>query len=606
MALIECKNCGNMISDKATTCPKCGVGVNQQQTDDAVADLMYREALDALKRGKNDDAWSLIEGLLAVRPEEPRFLELKEKLEIPTNGATHQSNHLISCEHCGQMVSPRAKKCPKCGQSVSKEQQTPHSAVQQNKEATQQIKSNLIACRHCGHPMSAKAAKCPKCGALTSLGEVVENERKEQEQKRNEELRQLQLKQKAENNEKNYQSAMSYLHNGNCAEAIRLVNQLLSDNPDDEKYKKLKTEIDVAIEKRSRNLCETIKNCLDSGRLEHAQEDMRALINLGVEESSFSDLKNQLENALWQRELETEKAARRKKILIGVVASLVSALLLGVGLYLYHCNKVKQDELVLWRQVEQEGELSIMNEYLIKYPDGEHATQVQDMKAKIQEISDQWSQLESTSDDAALKDFINKCPVGPYHDKAVNALDNLLWNRVITSNTPADYKKYLDNCPSGPHVEEARQWLQQRAEQDAELQARMQLTSDESNIVSYRIRSFFNAMANGDATTMADFVSTPMTSFLGKRNATSSDVIAYMRRVHSGDVYSVDVTMGNISIKKSLTSDGSPLYTASFGFDQRLGREDNTQETFAHYNGTATLNADCLITSIGLNKTSHY
>ncbi|MBR6374799.1 MAG: zinc-ribbon domain-containing protein, partial [Alloprevotella sp.] len=27
MALIQCKECGHMISDKATTCPKCGCAV---------------------------------------------------------------------------------------------------------------------------------------------------------------------------------------------------------------------------------------------------------------------------------------------------------------------------------------------------------------------------------------------------------------------------------------------------------------------------------------------------------------------------------------------------------------------------------------------------
>ena len=32
MALINCSNCGNTISDKALVCPKCGYNFSQQQT----------------------------------------------------------------------------------------------------------------------------------------------------------------------------------------------------------------------------------------------------------------------------------------------------------------------------------------------------------------------------------------------------------------------------------------------------------------------------------------------------------------------------------------------------------------------------------------------
>ena len=33
MALVKCKECGNAVSDKATTCVKCGAPVVKQQTD---------------------------------------------------------------------------------------------------------------------------------------------------------------------------------------------------------------------------------------------------------------------------------------------------------------------------------------------------------------------------------------------------------------------------------------------------------------------------------------------------------------------------------------------------------------------------------------------
>ena len=35
MALIRCNNCGNMISDRAAKCPKCGIHITTAQTYDA-------------------------------------------------------------------------------------------------------------------------------------------------------------------------------------------------------------------------------------------------------------------------------------------------------------------------------------------------------------------------------------------------------------------------------------------------------------------------------------------------------------------------------------------------------------------------------------------
>ena len=129
MALIKCSNCSGNISDKATVCPKCGTPVvthTQPNSDDAIADLMYREALESLKLGKHQDALDYVNGLLAVKPDEPRFLALKAQLEEQEQAkegkeSTHPvpAANLVACNNCGHMISARATKCPKCGTLVN-------------------------------------------------------------------------------------------------------------------------------------------------------------------------------------------------------------------------------------------------------------------------------------------------------------------------------------------------------------------------------------------------------------------------------------------------------------------------------------------------------
>lgn len=84
MALITCSNCGKMVSDKAKACPHCGSPVqasSQRESNDAIAELMYREAKDSMKNGNYEDARNYIEGLLNVKPNDARFIKLKEQLD---------------------------------------------------------------------------------------------------------------------------------------------------------------------------------------------------------------------------------------------------------------------------------------------------------------------------------------------------------------------------------------------------------------------------------------------------------------------------------------------------------------------------------------------
>ncbi len=51
---------------------------------------------------------------------------------------------MIKCEYCGQDISSRAKKCPKCGQKRNTVPTTP--------------------CVECGAPIPQGTSECPKCG----------------------------------------------------------------------------------------------------------------------------------------------------------------------------------------------------------------------------------------------------------------------------------------------------------------------------------------------------------------------------------------------------------------------------------------------------------
>ena len=137
---------------------------------------------------------------------------------------------------------------------------------------------------------------------------------------------------------------------------------------------------------------------------------------------------------------------------------------------------------------------------------------------------------------------------------------------------------------------------------------KQRLTDNEVYDVRNVVTTFFYDAAGGDEEGMLGFVSPTMDKFLGKTNATKVDVVSFMRRLHGDDVYAVNISLDadDIQVSKSLDKDGTPVYTADFAYDQRLEREDTSQETFASMKGHAVLNQNFKMTTLTLNKLSSY
>ena len=179
-----------------------------------------------------------------------------------------------------------------------------------------------------------------------------------------------------------------------------------------------------------------------------------------------------------------------------------------------------------------------------------------------------------------------------------DSLDQVLWQKTIEKDDEEAYQLYLQKFPLGKHAEQAKKRV--------DYAAKLKLTSGEEYEVQSKIQSFFNSISNGYEDDMISYLSPSLTSFLGKKNASKVDAMAYLHKIHSDDVYSVKIMMGDINVKKELDSEQNPKYTATFNYDQRIEREDTSQETFASIKGTATLNNLFKITSLALTKTASY
>jgi len=342
----------------------------------------------------------------------------------------------------------------------------------------------------------------------------------------------------------------------------------------------------------------TAVSCLEEGRLDEARDYVAGLLAMNAEDVRYKTLQEKLEQAMaLQQEEEEERIAKRKRNTWIVVALLCTLLVAGGG-YWYYQKQMAASELAQWEQIKDADEPELIATFLVRFPDGEHKDQAKERLAFAREEAELWSKIENLNNPDELDNFAKKYPKGHYHDLAIAAYDALLWDETTMKNTQDAYNHYIDQCPQGKHYAEAKE--------KADYLAKVQMDEDESYRVASIVEEFFYAVARDDESSMLENVEPALSSFLGKKNASKVDVIAYMRRIHANDVFSVDFTMGDVQVTKSLGRNEDPEYTADFNFDQRLNREDTSLETFASYKGTAKLNSLMKITSIELTKIAHY
>lgn len=116
-------------------------------------------------------------------------------------------------------------------------------------------------------------------------------------------------------------------------------------------------------------------------------------------------------------------------------------------------------EAGLWNKVTQQNTVQACNEYLSYFPDGAHAQQVRDIKARI--IDGPWFDACQKNTKEAYEEYMRTYP-GQHDAEAmqkIRALDaDGDWRQACAANTIAAYEDFMRKHP-GVHDAEARQFI---------------------------------------------------------------------------------------------------------------------------------------------------
>ena len=175
-------------------------------------------------------------------------------------------------------------------------------------------------------------------------------------------------------------------------------------------------------------------------------------------------------------------------------------------------------------------------------------------------------------------------------------IDSLDWIEASQKNTIEAYQKYIDEHADGMYIDQANDAYTQ-------LDAK-KVNNDDKARVSNLFSTFFNALGNGDEPTLTSCVDNIMTSFLHKANASKTDVIGYMNKLHQNpEVSRIEYRMNNDwKIEKKDDGNGSFSYSVNFSVDQTTECTDPSDNSFNTYKISAKISSDDKITELNMQR----
>lgn len=306
-----------------------------------------------------------------------------------------------------------------------------------------------------------------------------------------------------------------------------------------------------------------------------------------------------LENVVAVNDNAVEPATGNNKKKYTVIAIAFVLVVMAVFVIVYFNTSLQQrNELDAYENAVRSGEPAVLQNYLDMYEDApvEHRDSVEAILGRLKALDLEWANAVASGSKLELEKYLRLHPGSVHETEARMRIDSLDWLTAITTDTPEAYQAYIDAHGDGLHIDEAR-------DKYGKLDA-MKVTDEERQRISLLFGSYFNALATGDESALTATLSPVLGSFLHKADATKSDVMKYMDRLHEpSDITSMTFRPNNDwKIEKNESADGGYEYMVAFSVDHKIERTDTSKETFCTYKVSSKVSADWKISDFNMQR----
>lgn len=298
------------------------------------------------------------------------------------------------------------------------------------------------------------------------------------------------------------------------------------------------------------------------------------------------------------QETSPAKGGMKKTYVVLIVSFVVALLAVFVSLYFYKTTQDK-NEMDAYENAMASGEPAVLQNFLDVYTEApqEHRDSIMAHLELLRKVDTEWDNAVRSGSKTALERYIQLHPGSIHVTEARLKIDSLDWLAATTADSPEAYQAYIDShLDNGLHLDEARIMFDKS---DAR-----RVTDDDRQMISNLFSNYFTALANNEEASLTETLSGVLGSFLHKENATKTDVMTYMKKLHApDDITGMTFSLNNDwKIEKTDAGDGRYKYTVTFSVDHRITRNDTSKETFSTYNVVAGVSPEHKICDLNMKK----
>lgn len=298
------------------------------------------------------------------------------------------------------------------------------------------------------------------------------------------------------------------------------------------------------------------------------------------------------EEELRQEEQEVEKKSNKRIVIISLIIAIIA-----VGVCFAFYSTARNDkENEAYEYAMNSSDPMVLQSYLDTYKDApeEHIDSIQAHLTLLNQGNQDWANACMSDTKSALEQYLQQHPNSPFKTQAMEKIDSIDWATAQATNTVEAFENYLEQHPSGEYTDEANDKINSFNAQTVQ--------PEEKLMVGSTFRNFFTAINNKDEDMLSTCVGRIMTSFLGKPDATRSDVLTFMKKIYKPTVASMTwASLADYNISKKEIGEEKYEYSVKFNATQAVDNSDGTQEK-NKYRISAKINPDGLITELNMTK----
>ena len=481
---------------------------------------------------------------------------------------------MIKCPECGHVISDRAPSCPSCGAKIENE---------------------VVKCPVCGEAYFKEQAECPHCHHRTANASTMENEHPNNvvppaPQSPSAGVADTNVPQQPSNNAYvqptvtpvSAQQQQNVYGNGQGMQSLanQPVNNAYQGQPVQPTQQQGGYQAQPAQPTQQQS----------GYQAQPAQPTNGPQSQFGnPQQSQYGQVPPQTPPPGTQQ-------PQNKNILTIALISVVALLFIGLGAYFFFGSSGNKEQQA-YEYALNSNDPAVLESYLNNYRDADpmHRDKISQQLAQLKQSELDWTNTMVSGSKTALADFLSKYPNSTHKAEAERKIDSLDWLVAKKANTAEAYNLYVTEHPNGVYIDEANNSLNVAKTKN--------ITPKEKEMLALVFRSVFRSINDRDDEGLTSNFSDFLSSFLGKSNASKSDVIAFLNKIYKDDITAMEWRANNdMKITKREIGIDEYEYSVDFSAKQKIEREDEDQETEANYRIKAKVNPDGKITELNMVK----